>query len=286
MGGKLFDVQPISAAIAPYVQQAIIDELHSVYPDLECLTIGSVGKKKDEDFNSDIDRAIKCDTIDHLEQIVNTVFDYTESAVKESLYIVSIKYPYSVGHQLYFVQCDFMLMHDKDYTAFRYYCPNYRNNESKYRVGAKIMFANMILNHVTGIRKDIADKQYIVKADFTPIGLYRYIIDKENNRYREEFITTDVNKICAMCFADADPKHFDSVESLWDAIHSPIFADPNEVKTLERNWFINCWRKGWTSIVPEDFKIQYWTNDQIWGFINQQKIINNVNRIFAKNKEI
>ena len=144
----------------------------------------------------------------------------------------------------------------------------------------------MILNHVAGIRKDIIDKQYIVKADFTPIGLYRYIIDKENSRYREEFITTDVNKICAMCFTDADPKHFNSVESLWDAIHSPIFADPNEVKTIERNWFINCWRKGWASIVPEDFKIQYWTNDQIWGFINQQKMINNVNRIFTQNKEI
>ena len=285
MGGKIFNVEPISAKIALYVQQAILAEIHDIYPDLECLTIGSVGKKNDDDYNSDIDIAIKCESIEELQNIISDVFDYTESVTKESLYIVSIKYPYMFGVIVKWVQCDFMLMHNKDYTAFRYYCPDYRKAESKYRVGAKIMFTDMLLNHVPGIRGDW-DDNFIIKADFRPTGLYRYVINKDKQEYLEEFVTDNPKEIAKLCFIDSDINHFNTVESLWEAIHSPVFASPNEVKIIERNWFINCWRKGWTSIVPEDFDLQYWTNEEIWKYINKQKLINKINNIFQQGKEI
>ena len=178
-----------------------------------------------------------------------------------------------------------MLMWDEEYTAFRYYCPNYINKESNYKVGAKIMFANMILNHVPA-RYENVPKGMIAKFDLRPTALYRYIYDIENKRYKEEYITNDVNKIVKMCFIDGDRNHFNSVETIWAGIHSDIFINPQEVKSIEKNWFVNCWKKGWTSIVPEDFNLQYWTNIQIWEFIHEQDSINKINQVFNNGQEI
>jgi len=278
---------PILSEVAPQVQEQIIEEIHKVYPELVCLPIGSVGKKPIDQYNGDIDIAIKCNTIEELESIVKSVFYYLEQVKLESYYIVSIPFPYQINgeEEIRYVQCDFMLMWDEEYTKFRYYCPNYINNESKYKVGAKIMFTNMILNHVPARYENISEGMK-AKFDFRPTALYRYIYDFKNKRYKEEYVTNDVGKIVNMCFTDGDRNHFNSVESIWEAIHSNIFVNHKEVKSIEKNWFVNCWRKGWTSIVPEDFKLQYWTNDEIWKFINRQDYINKINQLFDGGREI
>ena len=50
------------------------------------------------------------------------------------LKIVSIKYPYQLDDgTIHYVAVDFMQMRNRDYTAFRYYCPDYRKNAASSR---------------------------------------------------------------------------------------------------------------------------------------------------------
>ena len=283
MSGNLFKqkCEKIQSNLAVHVQESIISELKETYPNIEIIKIGSVGKRKDDDFNGDIDIAIKCKDVQELEKIISNTFYYLDSVKIESLYIVSIAYPYQYNGETKFVQCDFMNVWDKDYTEFRYYCPNYKNNESNYKVGQKIMFANMIINHTFDRHKGLEEGQY-GKFDFRPTALYRYVYDIKKSLYKEEYVTISVDDIVNMCFSDGNRNHFNSVETIWEAIHSDIFKYPNEVKSIEKNFFINCWRKGWVNIVPENFKLQYWTNDEIWQFMNKQNKINKINHSIAK----
>lgn len=283
MSGRLFkQAEPISALIAPIIQENIIKEIKDIYPNIECLAIGSVGKRNDNEFNGDIDIAIKCKDINTLNKIVSTVFNYVEDTVlTESLYIISIKYPYTINdNDIKYVQVDFMNIWDIEYAKFRYYCPDYRLNESKYKVGQKIMFANMILNH-TKEKYDGLEKNCLAKFDFRPTALFRYYMNINDNILHEKFITYDVNTIVNMCFNDGNKSHFNSIETLWEAIHSEDYKYPEEVKDLEFNFFINCWKKGWTNIVPEDFKLKYWTNEQIWNAIHKQSNINKINNVIC-----
>ena len=279
MSNRAFNnTQPISSKIAPNIQQEIIDKIIDKYPDIEYLPIGSVGKKNDDDFNGDIDIAIKCKNIQELENIINSVFSSLETLKIESLYIISIDYPYHHQDKTMYVQCDFMIMWDKDYTKFRYYCPDYRKNESKYKVGAKIMFANMILNHCQEKNNNLNDDE-VGQFSFRPTALFRYVYKKDLSKYKEQYITNDPVEIAGYAFKDKDISHFNSVETLWKAIHSDNFKYPQEVKELEKNLFRNSFRKGWSYIVPEDFKLEYWDNETIWKVINEQRLIYKINSL-------
>ncbi len=279
MSGQLFNktCAPIEASIAPYIQQSIINEILDIYPQLTIIPIGSVGKKND--YNSDIDIAIVTHDVDYLREIISTVFDYTESVTLESLYIVSIKYPYKINNEIKYVQCDFMNVWDTEYTKFRYYCPNYIKEESKYKVGQKIMFATMILNHCKQLL--IRNEHTVSNFLFEPTGLFHRIIDLSKQTYTQNLVTLKPDVIATMCFSDGNTSHFNSVETLWDAIHSDVYKYPEEVKIIERNFFVNCYRKGWTNIFPEDFKLQYWTVEQIYEELNKFKYMHTINNIFA-----
>jgi hypothetical protein len=281
MGNNLFNktCDKIESNIAPIVQQNIINEILDVYPNLTIIPVGSVGKKSD--YNSDIDIAIVTYDIDHLREIISNVFDYTESITIESLYIISIKYPYLINNTIKYVQCDFINVWNVEYTKFRYYCPDYTKNESKYKVGQKIMFAHMIINHTKERNENIKNNQY-GRFLFNPTALYKRIVDTSESKYIDKVYTMDPYKIANMCFNDGDISHFNSIETLWEGIHSDNYKYPEEVKNIERNFFINCYKKGWNNITPEDFKLQYWTNDEILYFISEQKYINKINNIFAK----
>lgn len=296
MSGKLFQLdkipsEPIKAEVAQIVQLIAINEILEVYPDTQYLFIGSVGKKKEGEMNGDIDIAIQCDTIQHLSEMIHKVFDYTESVTSESYYIVSIKYPYKDvldDYKLKYVAIDFMLMHNKEYTAFRYYCPDYRKNESKYKVGAKIMWANTILNHC----KERLEGVSVHKGDigtfrFTPIGLYQSIFNKDSLMFVDSrFVTDNVQRIVNIPFNDGDASHFNSVETLWDAIHSDVFKYPEEVKCLEARLMINSYRKwGIDAIKPEDFKFTYWTYNEIHNMCAQYKAEKEVNKFLDKLQE-
>jgi len=287
MSNHIFvETEPISAKIAPKIQQEIIDKILQRFPELGILPIGSVGKKKDDDFNGDIDIAILCNNIDELQWMVKEVFGYLDSYTIESYYIISIKYPYEYEGMKKYVQCDFMIMWDKEYTAFRYYCPDYRKDESHYKVGAKIMFANMVLNHCLEKNQNLPEGQ-LGKFDFRPTALYRWVYDIKNLLYKEEYVTSNPKEIASYAFKDSDVNHFNSVETLWAAVHdSDVFKYIEQTPIIEQNFFRNCFRKGWTSIIPENFKLEYNTNEEIWKIINKQQLINKINELGQQGKEI
>lgn len=288
MSGKVFgtEAQPIDAELAPHIQNAIIAEIENEYPDIVTIPLGSVGKKHTP--SGDIDIGVKCANREELENIIDKVFGYLETKVIESFYIVSIKYPYKINDEnIKFVSCDFIQVIDENYTKFRYECPDYTKNESNYKTGMKIMFASMILNHCAERNIDCTD-DYYGKYDFTPIGLYFYKINKENIMdYTYDFVTTDVDTIIHLPFNEKGSwEDFHSVETLWDAIHSDKFKYPEEVKSIELNWFINSYKKGWYSIKPEDFKLVYWTNEEIYKKLELYKGLQKINNIINHGKEI
>lgn len=288
MSGKVFgtEAQPIDAELAPHIQNAIIAEIENEYPDIVTIPLGSVGKKYTP--SGDIDIGVKCANREELENIIDKVFGYLETKVIESFYIVSIKYPYKINDEnIKFVSCDFIQVIDENYTKFRYECPDYTKNESNYKTGMKIMFASMILNHCVERNIDCTD-DYYGKYDFTPIGLYLYKINKENIMdYTYDFVTTDVDTIIHLPFNEKGSwEDFHSVETLWEAIHSDKFKYPEEVKSIELNWFINSYKKGWYSIKPEDFKLTYWTNEEIYKKLELYKGLQKINNIINHGKEI
>ena len=69
-GGNAIESNPIPAVIAP----KIYDEIENI----EMAALGSIGKKKDEDTNGDIDIAIKIDSKEELNNIVDTCFSDCE----------------------------------------------------------------------------------------------------------------------------------------------------------------------------------------------------------------
>lgn len=288
MSGKVFgtEAQPIDAELAPYIQNAIMAEIHAEYPDIVTIPLGSVGKKTTP--SGDIDLGIKCESRDELEKIVDKVFGYLETKVIESYYIVSIKYPYKVNDEdIKYVSCDFIQVVDENYTKFRYECPDYTKNESAYKTGMKIMFTSMILNHCQERNANMA-AGYYGKYDFTPIGLYLYSINIENMMdYTYDFVTTNVDDIIHLPFNEKGSwDDFHSVETLWAAIHSDKFKYVDELKIIELNWFINSYKKGWYSIKPEDFKLSYWTVDEINKKLEFYKGLQKINYMINKGKEI
>ena len=298
MSGNLFQrgkytATPIKAEVAPLLQQLVIKELLDNYPNMEYCCIGSVGKKKDGDYNGDIDIAIKVDTIEELETMISKVFYYTESVTSKSYFIVSMIYPYKDpledNDDMKFAAIDFMMMKDKEYTEFRYYCPDYRKDESKYKVGVKIMWANTILNH-TKERLNGVDltKNQMGSFRFVPTGLYQTIFNIDTFEViSNKFITTNVDKIVNMVFDDGDRSHFNSVETLWEGIHSEHYKYPEEVKILEARLMINSYRKGWKEIIDSgDFKMKYWTKEDIYKMIEPYKLETNINRYLDKQNGI
>lgn len=289
MSGNLFQqgdypATPIKSEIAPLLQQLIIKELLDVYPNLEYACIGSIGKKKDGEYNGDVDIAIKADSLEELETMIHKIFDYTECITSQSYYIVSIKYPYKDildDDKLKFAAVDFMIMRDKAYTEFRYWCPDYRKDESKYKVGVKIMWANTILNHCKERLEGVdMENDEMGMFRFVPDGLWQTIFNVHTFKVKEEkFITTDIDRIVNMVFKDGDRSHFNTVESLWEAIHSDVYKYPQEVKILEMTLMINSYRKNWKEkIDPYDFEFTYWTPEQVLKECHKydyEKLINN-----------
>lgn len=280
MSNRLFlgETDRIPSYLAPSIRQEIMDKILSYFPDLGYEFIGSVGKKKDTDTNGDIDIAILCDNTQQLEMMIKTVFGELSSYTVENLYIVSIKYPYTFNDEVKYAQCDFMVMHNPEYTKFRYYCPDYRKDESKYKVSVKIMLTNMVLNHCKEKNDNLLDDE-IGQFDYRSTGLYKFVYKKDLSKYKEVFITYSPTEIAGYIFKDSDTSHFNTVESLWKELHTNNFKYPEELKEIEKNWFKNCWRKGWTSVIPEDFNIQYWSLEDIHKIMDEQKMIHKINSL-------
>lgn len=289
MSGKLFQdtiykAEPIRAEIAPTIQKEIIDKLINKFPNIKCIGLGSVGKKKAGDYNGDIDIGVVTDSIDELSNIISKSFLNADIVTYKTIYIVSIKYEYKDNDQTKYVAVDFIHIKNIEYAKFRYYCPDYRKNESKYKVGTKIMFVGTILNHCEEKNKDIPNSCY-GKYNFSPVGLFKYVIDKQDIRkYKEYFITDNIDDIVHIIFNEKGSKEdFNSVETLWDALHSDKFKYPKELRNIECAFFANSYRKGWEELVDyRDFKLSFLSKLKIKQRIKKETYIRNINNFILK----
>lgn len=288
MSGRLFQkdkipTEPILSQHAVKVQAYIISELLNKYPKLKTICLGSVGKKPYNEYNGDIDIGVKVETLDELNNIITDTFYYLETVENKSLYIISMKYPYEIDNTIFkYVSVDFILIHNIDYAKFRYYCPDYRINESKYKVGTKIMFIGTILNHcLNDDRKKLQTNEHL-KYQFLPTGLFVDFYNSKTNNFIQAFCTDNPQIIVNIMFNNCTPDICNTVESIWEALHSDKFKYPDELKNIELAFFINSYRKCWEEFVkPEDFTLQYWTNNEIYNILKQHENLRKINNLFS-----
>lgn len=287
MSGRIFSKNcPVDTIKAQEIQTKIIIDIKNIYPLHEVIPIGSVGRREMTYMHNDIDIAVEAENIDELHNIISSIFE--DAVVKESLYVVSIPYEYEEGKT---IQVDFILITNPEWTKFRYYCPDYSKGESKYKVGPKIMLTNLLLNHCYDILYDLnEDPKYLhAMFDYSPIGLYVTSFSISNDGAyvsSNKFVTDDPSDIPLMLFGlEGRMEWMNTVESIWDAIHSEHFQYKDRLYYIERNWFLNCFKKGWTSIRPEDFKLEYCTLDEIHTAMLEYVGIHNINRFFNSDEK-
>lgn len=274
MSGHLFNKsEKILSDDAVRVQNEIIEKIKNKYNSIEILPIGSVGKKIG--YCGDIDIAIKCNTFDDLKEIVKSVFPNIEHNEKNSknIFVYSICYPYNnVNGDCKYVQCDFMVMVDKTYTMFRYYCPDFKNNESKYKVYARILLWNILLNHTS---KDI-------KYNLSPVGLFSF---KKEDRNNSKFVTRNIDEIIHIVFDDSI--RIDdvlTVENIWKLIHSEHYKFSGELCDIEYSFFKNAYIKPWEelNLDPHDFELVYWDADEIVNKLKKYDSLNSLNTVLIE----
>lgn len=274
MSGRLFSkTEKILSDDAVRVQNEIIEKIKSKYNSIKILPIGSVGKK--DGYCGDIDIAVKCDTFDDLKKIIESVFPNIEHNEKSSknIFVYSICYPYNdMCGCCKYVQCDFMIMVDELYTMFRYYCPNYKNNESKYKVYARILLWNILLNHT---KKG-------VKYNLSPVGLVSFSKEDRNNL---KFVTKDADEIIHMVFDDSvSIENALTVESIWALMHSEHYKFNDELRDIEFSFFRNAYIKPWEELHldPHDFELFYWSPDEIENKLKKYDNLNLLNSVLIE----
>ena len=280
MGGNLFKDKcaPVMVHEAERIVDEVITKIHSKWPNKTILPVGSAGFKA---VLSDIDIAIEAKSLKELKGIITSVFG-DDVYMMEALYIISIPYQYRPNE---WVSIDFIQMVDVDYTYFRYKSPNYLKGESKYKVGTKIMLVGDLLR-LSPDRLTNLEPNQEGWMDYSPIGLYRYVYLKNNvsSYYYKQFITTDVDAITGMIFKDPKREDFDTVESIWKALHTKELKGPEMLKMIEASFFVNCYRKSWEALVhPEDFELSCWTVDEINSMLAQETEIRKANQLLDLN---
>ena len=283
MGGRMFKekIVPLKPEKAIIVQSDVINKIKQKFSELKIIKLGSVGHKPDNYLHTDIDIGIQCETIENLKNIIDETFKGSLTSEIKSFYVVSLCYEYEFDK---FIQIDFIMIHNIEFAKFRYYVPDYIHNESNYKTGMKIMFMSTVLNHCPERNYEI-EEPYFGKFDWCPTGLYQYKINKKDMRdWSVRFFTDDLE--CIWLITGGEYSDFNSVESIWKFIHSDRFNYPDNVKDIELTWFINCYKKGWFSVKPEDFKLTYWTAEQINNILKDYKIEHVLNKMLQEGKEI
>ena len=266
MSGNIFNnTEKIIATDAIKIQNEIIEKLSHYIDRTNIIKIGSIGKHTNDHYHGDIDLAIKCNNFNELSDIVYKAFPddkyihYINSS--KNLYLHSIQYEYiNFNNEIKYVQVDFILSTNIDYTKFRYFCPDYTKENTKYKVYARILLLSIILNNCDTNTYSL-----------TPIGLY--------NKHTKLYIT-NVNDIMNMMFnSDININDISTVEKIWNIIHSDKFKHSEYLKNIEKAFFIVSYSQPWEelNIYPEDFTLTYWTNEDINSICRQLDDINNIN---------
>lgn len=259
-GGNAVKANPIPAIIAPKVYDEIEKKVHSVskFKDIDMAALGSIGKKADDQTNGDIDVAVKVDTKDELNEIVDTCFSDCEINYNTMKTITSFGYPYNIDGYKGIAQVDFMIVKKMDWAKAYYHSPNLKTGESKYKGVVRTTLLNDIISCIPV--KDAKDEYFEDgktvkrhwKHTFNTEGIFIQLVDfcgkngkpVKNGKKLKEFeklVTNDPINMIKFIFGDnGDIKDINSAESLWEAIHDTNkFSWGDEVlKNIEEK-FIN-----------------------------------------------
>lgn len=254
-GGNAVTANPIPAYITPLLYKEIEDVILKENPDIKMVPLGSVGKKNDDQFNGDIDIAIKLDNKKELSELIDKVFPNLEKNPNTTPSIVSISYPYNKEGKTGNAQVDFMIVKDIDFAKFFYHSPNFKNNESKFKGATRAKMLSII---VSCIPVEDAKDEYFEdgktikkhwKYTFNTEGVFRQLLDYtgkkgplKNPKKIKEFeklIVNDPDNCIKFIFGDNGKiEDCNSAESLWKAVHDKNkFKFQDVVSKIEDRWF-------------------------------------------------
>lgn len=254
-GGNAVTANPIPAYITPLLYKEIEDAILKENPDIKMVPLGSVGKKNDDQFNGDIDIAIKLDSKKELSELIDKVFPDLEKNPNTTPSIVSISYPYNKEGKSGNAQVDFMIVKDIDFAKFFYHSPDFKKNESKFKGATRAKMLSII---VSCIPVEDAKDEYFEdgktvkkhwKYTFNTEGVFRQLLDYtgkkgplKNPKKVKEFeklIVNDPDNCIKFIFGDNGKiEDCNSAESLWKAVHDKNkFKFQDVVKKIEDRWF-------------------------------------------------
>ena len=254
-GGNAVTANPIPAYITPLLYKEIEDAILKENSDIKMVPLGSVGKKNDDQFNGDIDIAIKLDSKKELSELIDKVFPDLEKNPNTTPSIVSISYPYNKEGKSGNAQVDFMIVKDIDFAKFFYHSPDFKKNESKFKGATRAKMLSII---VSCIPVEDAKDEYFEdgktvkkhwKYTFNTEGVFRQLLDYtgkkgplKNPKKVKEFeklIVNDPDNCIKFIFGDNGKiEDCNSAESLWKAVHDKNkFKFQDVVKKIEDRWF-------------------------------------------------
>ena len=254
-GGNAVTANPIPAYITPLLYKEIEDSILKENPDIKMVPLASVGKKNNDQFNGDIDIAVKINTKKELIELIDKVFPDLEKNPNTTSSIVSISYPYNKEGKTGNAQVDFMIVKDIDYAKFFYHSPNFKNNESKFKGATRTKMLSII---VSCIPVEDAKDEYFEdgktvkkrwKYTFNTEGVFRQLLDYtgkkgplKNPKKVKEFeklIYNDPENCVKFIFGDNGKiEDCNSAESLWKAVHDKNkFKFQDVVQKIEDRWF-------------------------------------------------
>jgi len=269
-GGHAVEASPIPASICLDVFNEVVEKIHSKYPDLEIVSLGSVGKKKDDDFNGDIDSAIKIDSYEELQKVIDSVFPDVEKS-KTTHKIYSIGYPYDIKGKSGVGQVDFMWVDDLKWAEFFWHSPSIKDGESKYKGGAAGDLLSITISEmpVEGVENEYYEDGQLKKKwkhTLNSEGIFSQLLDytgktgplKTPKRPKEfqKLLIKDPDGVVKFIFGDndVDINTLYSAEKLWAAIHDPkLFKWTESVPTIEQRYWDECKDK-W-DLKREDFPL-------------------------------
>lgn len=254
-GGNAVTANPIPAYITPLLYKEIEDAILKENPDIKMVPLGSVGKKNDDQFNGDIDIAIKIDNKEELNKLIDKVFPDLEKNPNTTSNIISISYPYNKEGKSGNAQVDFMIVKDIDFAKFFYHSPNFKNDESKFKGATR---AKMLSIVVSSIPVEDAKDEYFEdgktvkrhwKYTFNTEGMFKQLLDYtgkkgplKNPKKVKEFeklIYNDPQNCVKFIFGDNGKiEDCNSAESIWKAVHNKNkFKFQDVVQKIEDRWF-------------------------------------------------
>lgn len=254
-GGNAVTANPIPAYITPLLYKEIEDAILKENPDIKMVPLGSVGKKNDDQFNGDIDIAIKINNKEELNKLIDKVFPDLEKNKNTTQNIISISYPYNKEGKSGNAQVDFMIVKDIDFAKFFYHSPNFKNDESKFKGATR---AKMLSIVVSSIPVEDAKDEYFEdgktvkrhwKYTFNTEGMFKQLLDYtgkkgplKNPKKVKEFeklIYNDPQNCVKFIFGDNGKiEDCNSAESIWKAVHDKNkFKFQDVVQKIEDRWF-------------------------------------------------